>query len=771
MKRFWALVLTLALVLQVAMAGVAFSEETPTVTLTYVDSEGNTKEVVLEERNGYTDDANGVWAYNGLPETGINAAVYGENDTTIALLVDGAIMLVDKEYYNDALSIGNQTDATVAGDIETEGSAISVYGDDSSVDVQGDVKAGQEYELSDGTKYGYGTGVYLQGDSFVSISGSLTTQGQAIEINNKTLGNTTTTENADGTKTYTYEEESIATEAGVFVAGDVTSNYDDGIEASGESEVTIGGSLTSKDNAIEALGNSTIAVAGDVTSTNGNGIYTLQEAGAWKYTWTEDASGKSVPDSYKSEDSDYRDEATVTVGGNVTAYKNGVVATGGSTVDITGDITAGHIEESTYSSYGSGNGVVAYDESTVLVGGGITSKATGVDATNIYYNNSDKDAVNQATVIVGGDIDAYNNGISAGGEAFVSVAGDVTAGHIREVKYPDGESYSYSTGYGISAKDNSSVFVGGNVISESTGIYAAEGGTSKYEELDPVKNADGTITDGTKRTYVPNQSTVVVEGNVTSNGSSGIYAAGEATVAVGGSVTAKYSGVSAIGDADVYVAGDVVSEESVAISTDKQTISSTWTRTTKVDENGNQIYDEYGNPVYEYHYESEESESAGNVTVDGNVKAKKNAAIRMQGDSNVTVWGDVTGGYVPEEVEPDPDDEPGEEYEPSAEEIAYWDAWAEAYKNVEITGELDGAVEITLAEKSNDGQLIIGGTVSTYEDNVPIVLTYSVDDESKLTTMPELPEMKIYEIVPEGGEYFDVNVELLKKFDYSYVDD
>ena len=115
MKRFWALILTLALVLQVAVAGVAFSEETPTVTLTITDAEGNTKEVILDDTNTpYRED--GVYAENNLPDGGVIAGVYSEDETTLSVNIDGDMVLVDEDHIvSNALTVGNQTDASVNG--------------------------------------------------------------------------------------------------------------------------------------------------------------------------------------------------------------------------------------------------------------------------------------------------------------------------------------------------------------------------------------------------------------------------------------------------------------------------------------------------------------------------------------------------------------------------------------------------------------------------------------------------------------------------------
>ena len=933
MKRFWALILALALVLQVAVAGVAFSEETetPKVTLTYVDAEGNTKEVVLE--GYYYDDENGVYAHNDLPDGGIYATVYEENDTTVSLLVDGDIVLVDKDTYYSAISVSNHVDATVDGDIQTDGTGV-VANDDASVFVDGNVEAGGEYENTYNawneetqaydipvTNTFYHEAVDANDNSIVSIGGMLVSGGTAISATNNYERNEEKSSSVieNGTATVTNVYDLVPNQSTVTVGDDVTSLHGEGVYAYGESTVTLQGDLTADNTAIFTSGKSDVEVAGNVVSENGEGIYSesrasiggytdintysVDDEGQWdyigskgesesKYETTQatvavggdltsygnaiNAGGDSTVDVtgnvnskngagviannvtyWNSEDdkneieknqsnitiggdltasytgiqaqgqstvkvdgdvtsingngvnasnSNYwnekegkseviKNQSSVLIGGDLTSYNSGIQAQGESTVNVGGSVAAGHAMEYLTESgetrkFGSGSGVEASDDATVTIGGGLTSQSTGISArdnakvsvegavtsefgngisaSGISYNNQDKDAVNETTVTVGGDVNAYSNGIWTNGEAAVHVKGNVTAGHTEKSTDSKGKTYTSPSGSGIIARDESAVFVDGDVTSESTGIYA-ENTWKSSEPTKIVVNGDGTVTYFYSRKIELNKAHVEVVGDVTSNGSNGIDAQGKATIAVGGSVDAKYDGIDSYGDSGVLVGGNVVSEESTAIYAGTGDVSREYSYTYKCDENGEPLVDKNGHWILVSSDDDwENSKSAGNVEVDGNATAKESTAIYMTGNSNVTVRGDVTGGYVyvpheDEEVEP---------YEPTAEDIAYQEAWDKAFKDVEFADEYyNGAIQINLAKEGNEGQLIVGGTVKAYEDNVPVVLNYTVKDQAEMATMPELPKMTIYEVVPEGGEYFNVNVFLEREFEYSYVDE
>lgn len=757
MKRFWALILTLAMVLQVSVAGVAFSEETetPTVTLTYVDENGETKTIELDPGDIVRDGD--VRATNGLPNG--NIEVSGGEDNNVTLNIDGKLIVIEKTTWDAALNAGQNATATVDGGIESSEGGIYA-GDGTNVTVTGDVKAGREEENSyddvneetgepetiTGTDY-YGKGVTTSGDAIVSISGSLISEDTAIKTSNKSkLTEAKETDNGDGTKTVEQKYEYVPNQADITVTGDVTSNHSEGIDVNGKATVTIKGGLVSEGTAIEASGNAHVTVEKDVESKEGNGIlvYGQTNVGGETSIHKEYEDGNWVEGSsyYESEEKYEQSAPTIIINGNLVSEDTGIEMYGGkSTITVAGNVTSKN-------------------------GGGVYANNSG------HYDEEGKyvEDENQSIVSIGGDLTTYSSGVYAAGQSRIDIGGNLTAGHEDEREVydkktgkPTGETEKYYTGSGITAYDSAIVNVEGNVTSGNTAISA--NGSYDYKPEDPkeTKNADGTTTVTYTTTYESTGApTINVGGNVKSKDGSGVSASRGATVDIGGSVDAKKTGISASGDSSVYVGGDVNSDEGNGIVTNKESVGYTYS----------QDYDEDGNYIPgSYQRETTYATTAGNVEVDGDVTAKKRAAIIMTGDSNVTVWGDVTGGYVPEEVEDEPDDEPGEEYEPSAWEIARDEAWAKIVEGVEGAEYITGAVQIGLDKDGNDGQLIIGGTVSTYEDNVPIVLTYTVDDLSKLATMPELPEMKIYEIVPEGGEYFDVNVAFSKEFEFSYTDE
>ena len=595
-------------------------------------------------------------------------------------------------------------------------------------------------------------------DNSVAVVGNINSENDyGVVAENNGVWNENTGESSEKTTNVT-----------VSVDGDVSA-YWSGINAQGDSTVTTEGNVKAghletgtypdggtysyyAGEGIYALDNATVTVAGNVES-EGTGIGTRnsERYDSEKETWVTDTITKAEVNVGGNVTSNHgtgvsvEGESTVIIGGNVDAYSTGISSSDDATVVVGGNIKAGHEEKETNSdggeyTWGSGDGVSAAGNSTILVAGNVESEGTAIstptnwhededgiwveDANtstivvdgNVTSNRSDGiSSVGNTTVTVGGNVKAYRDGIDASGEATVTVVGDVKAGHLETGTRPDEEEYSFYTGRGIYANGNTTITVLGNVESESTGINTWDSGHS-----------DG------NGNYVldPNQVTISVGGDVTSNHENAIWVSGESTITVGGDVEGAEGGIYA-----------------------------------------------FDNSSWEYNKDKDKFEEVthankSQVVVEGNVTAKENEAIGMDPNATIKVWGNVTGGEFAEEEEEGPGGN-GDDYEPTEEEIAYEEARDEAAMKAwdELFGEYaerfndegnNGAIMINSGKEAN-GELIVGGTVTANGESVPIVISLGLDVKDG-TEIPDLakvlPEMKVYEIAPNDGEYFQVDAYL-----------
>ena len=799
----------------------------------------NEKQEYISEESKTTVNVGGsLTAYGTAVNARVNADIAIQGD--VSSEQGSGIQAENINHRETDTTIENNSVIDVGGNLTAYGNGISAQGN-AAVSVGGNVTAGHEYEVMnywDGENYisegiptgkmtGEGTGISTSGSATVKVGGNLISQETAINAKGNSsvdVKGDTGSEYGSGIQAtnsshWDSEKQDYVTDetaAVVTVGGDLTA-YETGINATGASAVSVGGNVTAgheyeskgpgpggevqkrySGNGISADGTASVTVGGNVTSqstaiqTNNNAVVEVSGNAV-----SEHGNGISaINRTYGPYGVDPEtNQSTVKVAGNLNAYDNGINAAGNSVINVDGNVTAGHEYEEEIEKYDretgewiktgetetmyTGKGISISENARVTVGSNLTSQGNAIEAngnssaiikgnvtsehgSGIRTTNSEKwddekqESIveeNKSTVNVDGSLTAYENGINASGTSVVSVGGDVTVGSEHRA----------GSGTGIYANGKAKVSVGGNLTSEDTAINLGSGWKSTNET---IENEDGTITYIHRDICVPNQAEITVAGDVTSKNGTGVGATGEAKVAIGGSVKSAFTGISAEGDAAVLVGGDVEADKYIGIYAYKGNTESTYTRT--MDAEGN---------IVNWNFENDYTAGAGDVTVGGNVTAKKNAAINMNGDSKVVVWGDVTGGFVEEKKEgtaeepaPEPDGQAEEEpYEPSAREIAYAEAVENAFAGIELQDERNrGAVQIQLNEEENNGLLIVGGTITANEGNVPVVLNYTTDKE---TALPELPEMKIYEIAPSGGEYFDVNIYLEKELEFTYTDE
>ena len=499
----------------------------------------------------------------------------------------------------------------------------------------------------------------------------------------------------------------------VTVTGGVTAQGDDAIYAGEKSNVTVDGDVTgiatpdSWGNGIYANDEATVAVDGNVSAGGGDSISVTDQAAV---TVSGDVTGEYdgvysyTNGHYDEEKDDYvYDEpttATVNVDGNVTGKNNGVSVHGDSTVTVGGNVTA-----TNYSGIQATNEIEwVYDEET-----GESKRETHT--------------VNSSDIQVDGNVTGGRTGIQAGGEAAVTVGGDVTAkGHESTWYDAEGNEGTFIECTGISASDDTTVTVGGNVTAVAE-QKDEEGNTRQTGEGilahdNATVKVDGNVTGGEsgiriEKTWVDGEetgtpkATVTVGGNVESDGTA-VYARGEGTVNIGGDVTSngqEYTwtdeegkehtqvygdGIEATEKAQVTVGGDVTAvgtgisvfnteEWTVDPETGEEIYQGEDVTTAVVTVGGNVTGGETG--IYadgkavvavggnvtgkDTGIGLWDSDATPTVIVEGDVSAEERQAIYMgNNDSTVKVWGDVTGGtFASEEDEETEKEDPRTDWE------------------------------------------------------------------------------------------------------------
>ncbi len=683
----------------------------------------------------------------------VNGKVEAQNEGIIA--ADDATVIVHEDVTSQTrvgVDASDNSSVEVDGSVQGKTSAIVTDGE-AEVTVHGDASSeGTTIQARMGAEYNPVTGAMdpVENHSTVTVEGNVTGNTGIYAEND---ANITVKGNVDGednavrvVDAVDFAGESHATGAQVTVEGNVES---DGtaifMNASSEKAlVQVDGNVISEGSGIIAVQSGKVDIGKDVTA-NGTGINAQGT--------TDVTVGGNVNAQFFGVSAS--DQAKVTVAGNVDTAGLGIVTSGESSVEVTGNVDA------------KGTGIAAHGESSVKVTGSVSSQiGSGVqtdgDATVQVHGDveSERTGVLQqdgGEITVDGSITAKGDGVEARTSGEVTVHGDITAGHVEKITTSSGYEYESPIGAGVNAAGTAIVTVDGNVQAERTGIVTMEEAKVTVHGDVTGKKANGVSADG--------QSIVTVDGNVTGNWSAvnanmdaevtirgdangTVNASDQARVTVEKDVTDEDAGVYASHDAEVNILGSVNVDGRDMTEADAVGISATAGIDGFDPETWKTIpYD--GNPT---------------VTVGGDVTVQDGIGIQMDGRARVTVQGDVTAATAEDKEE--------EVAAPESNSYkAYQEAHEAAYADVEETEQTMGAVMIDLDE-NHDGQLIVGGTVRAGDQSVPIVISYHVDEDySKATEMPELPEMKIYEIAPNNGEYFDVNVMLDREVSGSYVNE
>lgn len=766
---------------------------------------GDVKDEIVFEPSGAMLTVNGEVAGQLRMEGGENAATVNGNVGSEKT----AMGIATPNYYDKETEsmITNTSSVFATGDVTS--AIIGIHaGGESAVVAAGTVESGMEasYEDPDGSKttYHIGSGVQAEDDSLVIVgknvkgysegvlaednahievlgnvnggyadktvfpggtekieykgqaikatgSGKVEVSGDANSVNDGIVTPDTTTVDLE-----TYEDIPIPNESVITVDGDVAAGHGHGIVAESEADITVGGNVMSNKTAITATGDAYISVGGNVVSENDKGISTEDQAHVTVAGDLESdghaiqATGKSsvsvVGGVYTAEGEGIQafEDSTVSAG-YVEAYSIGVDTDDNAVVEVDGAVYAGH-DFDTDNPVGSG--IFANGKSTVFVGGEVESANYGVVALNDYvYGDSEEVRPNRsettvmadvsavhgtgvvvegyASVTVGGDVNGKTYGVISRNETTVNVDGAVNAGYAITVEGEDGEDETRYVGTAILASGNSVVTVSQNVNGSDRGIRMTQG--SAYDE------EKGTW-------YWPLTTAVVtVEGDVTAEGGTGINVTGKSGVAVLGDVTAN-EGISAKpctytdpetgeleyieDESTVFVGGNVSAEDEEAIST-------------------------YGKTE---------------INVCGNVSSEKDSAIEMGSNASIRIGGDVYNSETEKKEDKEAaEDEEADDEELTAYEKAVKEAKEKVFADFEFGDIRDGVVEISApaAGEKATGELIIEGTLSAKGDSIPLLVVMSQDiSESETVELPDLPDIKIYEIKPTDGEYFQVAAQI-----------
>ena len=699
----------------------------------------------------------------------------GESVVAVSGEVKGGLVFeaTDQEGAQHTYQLGEGIYATgdslvmSGNNVQGYNSGITAEGN-SKVQAFGDVSGGAEDKIvyPDGTSTTTyeGGAVYAKDKATVEISGNVTSQNDGVSA-----------EDTEKIDPETYEYVPVPNQSTVTVEGDVTTEHGRGIIAESQANVEVEGTVYSAETAIVASGEAKVDVGEDVLSLDA-GIYAIDGAQvtvggslgseaaaitAGDYGSPSEACvsvGGDVLSSY-----DYgviaHGDSMVTVGGNVMAYDDGVYADENASVKIGGSIAAGH--ETTEEEYPAeiGNGISAFGEASVLVGGDIISTDAGIYAPNAWttdeetgeeklvQNDTDVAVSGNVTsekgsgvlvegkgeVYIEGDLTAYYYGVVAEESSLVQIGGSIEAGHEEKQEDDEGKEKTRYFGTAVMAAGDSVVGVGGSIESKDDGIFTSESYTYDEETGEWIP--------------VANMARVAVGGDVKAENGTAVSVSGRSGISISGDITAErgiYARYEA-GEPDessIYVGGDISASEKQAIKTDGET----------------------------------------EIHVDGNVSSEDDSAIEMGPDAKIRVAGNVTGGEKEDEEEDEDkeadkeeaedgdkdadqeepedkdDEEDEEEGEPSEYEKAYDAAWEKTFGGYSFADDdTDGVVEISTAETAS-GELIIEGTLSATGDSVPLVvkMSHDLNGDGELE-FPAIPEIKIYEIVPNDGEYFCVD--------------
>ena len=729
-------------------------------------------ESAIEKKDEY---GNPVMDENGKP-------VYEANGTAV-LAEDSSKVKVDGKMsgsQNGIIAL-DSSEVAVKGSVNSSNGTAVIAEDSSRVTVDGPVT-------------GSGNGIRAADSAEVKVSGAVTgSNNAAVWAKDSAVVNVTGPVTSNGSA-------AVAATNGTDSSGNEIRN---------DVQIKVEGDVRGYSNGIDARGGAVIEVAGNVsgghmqtsvwtdeggntkesTYPSGYGIYAEDEANIKVAQNVHGASGAIIA----------RDNSNIQVEGSASSYVNGISAEGEAVVRVDGKVKAGHDETQKYISFDGtekeqtvhiGSGIRAADAAKVTAGSVTASQeavyAEGSAGVTVLGNAESRNfgihAVDQAGVHVDGSLKSQGTGIIAAGNAQVEVDGTVQAGHVGESSYTseDGETVTYPTylGQGIQASDEAKVTVGelhsassaiivtgsadihvqGNaeslggegITAHNSAQFDAETGQFVSSMTDAKVQVDGDLTSANTAVNAQGQSSIAVDGNVTSLNGRAVRAYQEATVTIGKDVEGtsqnldfNTAAVEITGGADVTVGGSVHSSKGDAVWIETQPVSNPETN------------------------EVQDPEAPASITVGGDVTADDGAAIHMASNANVVVKGNVTGGQLTATV--DYDDMTEEQAAKNPLYQARKKAQAEAFSDLDVVEEKHGAVEIE-SQQEGTGKLIIHGTVSANGSDIPLVVKVSAGQD-ELPDKPielSLPEMKIYELTPNAdGTYFDVDVTLGRAFEYS----
>ena len=280
----------------------------------------------------------------------------------------------------------------------------------------------------------------------------------------------------------------------VNVEGDINTDSDYGVQASGEGAVNVNGNVTSQGEAAVANSNGTINVTGDVSakvvSIAAGDSYPGGEGGT--VTVTGNASGNihstdgtvSVTGNVtgsKEEDATIQEagDSKITIDGDVTAPKTGIKTDGDSTIIITGTLTTSGSEP-----------VILLDHSE-YDGDQFTNKVDAGASTIIVYEiKGNTDNLVKSGYSSGGMVSGEYVPITFKEDTNASLKNSQAANIFYIIKKAEGSDANISSLSGTTKKEGYDTATEGTVIT----VTVKEGYGLSAGQIEVTKNADGSYT-------------------------------------------------------------------------------------------------------------------------------------------------------------------------------------------------------------------------------------------------------------------------------------
>ena len=488
---------------------------------------------IAEIKEKATPSYEGSKYYNYTDETGIVYNYYVDDDGEF---VSGTLYTPSEKESN--------TELNIKGDISADsGTGVNVQNNDgtATVNVGGKITSGgtgiyanDNYFTTQNNNLISNTNITVKGDvesEGTGISATGTTGSTIIGVDGKVISGGTgiSATNTNSTMAITVRGDIMATTAENSINGIYASTTGE----DGEMNITVDGSITAtgpekyETDAIEAKNTGskmTITVGKDVTS-SGRGVLVTNQQNYDRKTLKESdiASIKDKATVYSSwdEGKEYRYTDTdgnkyfftVDADGNfVSAYMDVPSNTDSDTqINIAGSVDAAY-----------GNGVEVRNSdgtATVNVGGKITSGGTGIYSSDNYYGTQNDSLISNTTITVKGDVESEGAGIAANGATgttFIDVDGSVTSGGTGIAAVNTDSKMSIAVGKDLTATSEDSGI---------KGIYAST--TGEDGELHIAVDGNITVTGSDEYSYdteaieadnYGSKLTITVGGNATSTG-------------------------------------------------------------------------------------------------------------------------------------------------------------------------------------------------------------------------------------------------------------